>query len=50
MVKTVKLTSNQPEITPWLKPFLGVKEGFQHSFIEKHVAHGFRNDNINFLW
>ena len=35
--------------TSGLQPFLGVEVCFQHSFIEQHVAHGFRYNGVHRL-
>jgi len=35
--------------TIWLEPLLGMKKCLEHSFVEEHVTHRFRDDDVNQL-
>jgi len=36
--------------TAWFKPLLGMKKSLQHAFVEQHVTHWLRNDDVDHLW
>ena len=36
-------------LTPRFEPLLGVQEGLEHAFVEEHVAHGLRDDDVDHL-
>jgi len=48
---TLQITSDGVEIslTVWLQPFLGVEKGLEHTFVEQHVTHRLRDDDVNQL-
>ena len=35
--------------TIWLEPLLGMKKSLKHAFVEEHVAHRLRDDNVHHL-
>lgn len=37
-------------LTVGFEELLSMKVALQHALIEQHVAHGFRDDDVNLLW